>query len=210
MSKENKFNEFYFFSLLIIINLIGLSLAIIFYREKFLWWSYPLSYAGWSHTYSGGFLNSLSMYIYSVDMFLSGGLMLWLFINRLKHKNNQDIFWFILPLIAAIGFFIAAFSPDDTAHNFHVIGSASFVVGLWLITLNYLVKIKKQIKQQPSFFILFILQLPMIAYGLTYFANLDISNGIQKIAIVCLFSSLIYATYALGKLENVFKKVDTK
>jgi len=205
MSTKNNFNnsDFSFFLFLIFLNFIGISLAVIFYNDKFLLLSYPFSYAGDAYTYQTLSINTLSSYIYSIDMFLSGFLMLYFSYRRFQYKNDKNSFWFLIPFLCGAGFLIAGLSPDDIRHTFHVIGSALLVATLWLMATSYLLSIRKFVSEQQYYFWQVVLQLPVFAYAITYFAGLDfISSVLQKIAIAGLFSSLLYATYSLRKLSD--------
>lgn len=146
-----KINLFNCFLILIIINIVLITLAIYFYNDKFFFWAYPFSYLGASKTFNplinnfGNIDNFTSQIIYSIDMFLSGVVMLVLtfnlYFNKKSDKNNLIVSLYFL---AGMGFIIAAFSPDDIRHNYHVLVSALMVASFWILATNYISQLKNK------------------------------------------------------------------
>jgi hypothetical protein len=195
INKLINLSEFDYFLLLVIVNLVLIPAAIVYYNGTFLFWQYPFSSAGDAFSQSG-LLNTTGSRIYSLNMILSGSIMLFLSRRfdqgKNEHKNNNRA---ILSFICGLGFLIASFSPDDTRHQFHVLGSALAIASLWLMATGYLFEIAKNL--QPRVYILFqsLLQIPIIAYAGAYFLKIDpTSYVLQKFALVGLFTSLLFSS----------------
>lgn len=194
-NKSEKLSVFDYFLLITITNIVLVSFAIYFYGDKFLFWQYPFSYAGGVMTFTK-LPNSLSMYIYSLDMIISGMIILALSYEFYKKsKEHKSLFKTMLCFLAGGGFLIAGFSPDDTRHNFHVLGSALFVATLWILTTNYLFEIKEDLTKFRYYTFQLVLQIPIFAYAGLYFFNIDPASEIlQKFALLGLGYTLLYST----------------
>ena len=186
--------------LLFIVNIIFIGLAIYFYNGHFLFWEYPLSYAGMVKTYDGA-PNIIASRIYSVGMILSG-LIAWALANNLdrrkiksKGASNRLLFY-----VCGLGFIIAGFSPDDTRHIFHVIGSALFVATLWIITTNYLFKLRDTLGRRQYLILQITLQVPIFTYAITYFSDMPIQSLIQKFTMIGIII-LLYAMRLSGEAK---------
>jgi hypothetical protein len=189
---------FFIFTTLAVVDLVLVAAAILFYRGDFLFWPYPLSYAGMKFTLDG-VGNSPATYIYSLAMLLSALIMLLAYRYYTKERDKIST---ILSLFASLGFLIAAFSPDDIRHTFHVIGSSMFVASLWLIATIHIARLKSRLSRQQYYTLMGFLQIPVFAYAITYFAFLDaISAPLQKFAFLGLFTVLILVSYINKPLE---------
>lgn len=178
------------------INFVFIALSVIFYSEKFNFWTYPFSYAGMRYSFEFQNPNPLSSVLYALAMILSAVVMFF-YAYRIN-KLNPERLAYVLPLIGAIGFIIAGFSPDDTAHTFHVLGSAMFVASLWLMTTIYLFINQNKLSLKRYYFLQLIFQIPIFAYAITYFLNLGlVPNVLQKFALAGLFLVLAYTTYLI-------------
>jgi hypothetical protein len=150
-------------------------------------------------TYVHQFPNAISSLIFSLDMFLSGFILFYFARRRYQERDGRSLVFFLLPLLAGAGYVIAGFSPDDTHHVFHVLGSALYVALLWIMATGFIYETKSQMPAWKYYLLQFILQVPIFTYAFTYFANLDISSGIQKITVIGLLISLLYSTYILSQ-----------
>lgn len=184
------------FLTLIIINVVLLTLAIKLYNGTFDGVVNPFSGAGDYRTLAG-LPNTLSMYLYSLDMAING-LILLVFAYKF-YKKNGDSAGIIKPLLcflAGCGFLIASASPDDIRHSTHVLGSAITIASLWIIATNYIYEIRKKIKPVTYFVIQGILQIPIFTYAGTYFFGVDpLSYIIQKVALAGLCLGLLFSSY---------------
>jgi hypothetical protein len=179
-----------------------ITLAIIFYNDIFYFWAYPFSYLGAANTFDPVTVyfkdnpNILSSLIYSLDMFLSAVIMLFLTLKiYTTHSKENSVFKTMLCFLASFGFLIASFSPDDTRHNFHVLGSALVVASFWILATNYLFEIKDSLKIIKYYSLQIVLQVPIFTYAGFYFLNMDpYSEILQKFALLGLCVVLLYAT----------------
>ena len=201
--KDAKQSFFSLFLTVIIINIILMTAAIIFYKGDFQGMSYPFSYAGDYYTTSG-LRNAVSMYIYSSDMAISG-LMLLVFSYKFYRQNGTSAI--VKPLLcvtAGAGFLLASLSPDDIRHSTHVLGSAIAIASLWIIATNYIYEIRPKIQPINYFLLQVLLQIPILTYATTYFLGIDpASYIIQKFALASLCVVLLLSSYIQDKYKNV-------
>ncbi|MGA2666627.1 MAG: hypothetical protein ABSE91_00875 [Patescibacteria group bacterium] len=189
-------SAFNYLATLLAVNIILLSLAIFFYTGNFRLGYYPLSYIGAYKTEVGGLNNVVSSRIYSIDMALSGLIMLTLSYSLWQKKIKKNWLETMFYTLAGLGFLIASFSPDDTRHTFHVIGSALIFAMLWLIGTKYLLELKNNFGRKKYFALQIILQVPIFTYAATYFLQIDPAAAyIQKIAIFGLIFVLLYSSF---------------
>jgi len=184
---------FHSFLLLFAANIILVSIAIFLYNGNFDGLKYPYSYAGDYRTVDGS-LNTFSMYVYSLDMAISGLIMLFLAAHALLAKRAATKF--LLYLMAGFGFLIASISPDDIRHSSHVLGSALAIASLWIISTYSVFEIRTQVQPIKFASLQAIIQIPIFAYAGTYFLNIDpLSYILQKFALLGLCISLLYSVY---------------
>ena len=195
----------YYFVLLIAINVLFLTIAGLLYNGKFLFWEYPLSFLGMKYTFAEKAINTYSMYFYGASMFLSGITMLALALrNRIKHLKNDSL-RSLLYLLAGSGLFIAAFSPNDTSHSFHVLGSALFISIMWILATSKLHEIREQLGIARYWLMQSFLQIPIFIYAFAYFCSIDPLGSIMQI--ITLFSIglttiLIHAITKINKISD--------
>jgi hypothetical protein len=197
----NKHQSFFkLFLTLIAINVVLLTLAIISYNGAFDGAINPFSAAGDYRTLAG-LPNTLSMYLYSLDMAING-LILLIFSYKF-YKKNGDSAGIVKPLLcflAGCGFLIASASPDDIRHSTHVLGSAIAIASLWIIATNYIYEIRKKVKPTTYYLMQGILQIPIFTYAGTYFFGVDpLSYVVQKYALAGLCIALLYSSYIKEK-----------
>ncbi|MEI7792500.1 MAG: hypothetical protein WCI57_03400 [Candidatus Berkelbacteria bacterium] len=198
MNKKQSF--FKLFLSLILINIVLLTVVMKLYNGDFDGVVNPFSAAGDYRTLAG-LPNTLSMYLYSLDMAVNG-LILLVFAYKF-YKKNGDSAGIVKPLLcvlAGCGFLIAGASPDDIRHPFHVLGSSMAIASLWIIATNYIYEIRKKIKPAAYFLMQGILQIPILAYAATYFLGVDpLSYILQKYALAGLCIALLYPSYIKEK-----------
>lgn len=117
---------------------------------------------------------------------------------RYRALMTKKLDWpkYVLCMVAALGFFVASFSPDDTVHLAHVLGSACFAFSLWLLATVELYDIRVYLGRFRHVMLQFMLQIPAIYYAFTYFADIAPLNYIvQKFAFLCLIVALAYVCF---------------
>lgn len=161
----------------------------LFYKGKFLFWDYPFSYLGEQYVLGSEIRNIPSTYLYSLDMFISGVVMLILVIrNNFSNTTRSTLY-----MMACLGFIIAAFSPNDTAHGFHVLGSTLVVSTLWFLTTIELIATRKKLGPLKHALLQLFLQIPIFTYAIAFFGDMDLLGSImQKISLVSLCTVIIY------------------
>lgn len=169
-----------FFIWLAAIDIVGLTWGGLIYAEPYSFWNYPLSYIGRTLSYPQEIPNSSAQLVFRI-VFVLNCLGLLIMAYRLWADRSK---WpAMITAVSAIGFLIAAFNPDDTAHQGHVVGSAIAIGFLWLLGTTTI----KQRRAQ-----LFI-QIPLISYFIIYcwFDYSWYPATFQKIAMVCLLYGFI-------------------
>ncbi len=190
------------------VDVVFLFLSFLFYKGHFLFWSYPYSYLGTRYTVLG-VSNSPSTYLYSLGMLLSGVIMVaaW-YGGKARPSGSPSLLWRLLYLSAGVGFFIAAFSPDDVRHTYHVVGSALFVFSFWVMTSSGLFEIRKQLGAMRHLMWQASMQVPIMIYAVAYFGNIsDLASAIQKLVFVTMPVALVYAARRAERAEAVELRV---
>ena len=198
-----------FFVVLFVINIIFIYLGIYFYKGTFLFWQYPFSDIGATKAI-GGIENYKASLIYTIDMILSGLIMLGLTYHYYKKIHKRNLLITVLCFLCGGGFIIAGLSPDDIRPNIHVLGSALAITALWILATNYLFEIKKQLKPKVYYLLQSVLQIPIFAYAFAYFSGTKPADGIlQKFTLAGMSFVLIYATSYYQKFnDKVKEKID--
>lgn len=198
MAKESKFNRkspspFSYFLALILVNVVLMALAGIFYNGHFDFLRYPLSDLGATLSQTG-LPNTFSSHIYSLNMFLNGAILFLLANHFRKFKPDNGL----LPLLCFLGgsgAVIAGASPDNIQPVFHDLGSALLVAALWLLATTNIYAIRKRLGKTSYLFLqIAVLQIPIIAYALTFFMRLPLNDILQKPALLGLAAILLYST----------------
>lgn len=193
---------FDYFLALMTINILLMTLAGFFYNGSFHFWTYPFSYLGTAYTQEG-LSNTTASHIYSTSMAASAILMFLLANHLRKGNSNGNTLRPMFCLICGSGALIAAISPDDTMHTFHVIGSALMVSTLWAMATTYLIGIQEKIGHIRHYVVQFgFLQIPVLAYAAAFFLGLEpIDSILQKTALFGLAIGLLYPTYHLTEKD---------
>jgi len=188
---------FALFMALLALNIIGLTLANLSYNGEFDLLDYPFSYLGMTKTLEG-LSNTKALIFYDIDMILSGTMMLLIalyFLQKEELKSNTNKA--VISAICGLGFIVAV-SPDDTMHSLHVIGSATFVASLWILSMIFLREIKNKLSKVKYYFFWSILQIPIISYAISVFLDKPYDGFLQKFALIGLLVTLIYSTRRLS------------
>lgn len=203
--KVLNYSLFALFLILAIFNVIILALANFSYKGKFDLLDYPFSYLGATRTIEG-LTNTKALLFYDTDMILSGIIMFVIaYYFYKKDELNNNTYKATISAICGLGF-IVAISPDDAMHLFHMIGSAIFVACLWVLSMIFLLEIKKLISSLKYYFLWAVLQIPIIIYAISVFLDKPYDGFLQKFALIGLLVTLIYSTHLLSK-KNRAKNV---
>lgn len=173
-------------------NVVLVVLAIHFYPGRLLL-DDPISYLGQVKS-ANGLSNTISSKLYGTDMAVSGCFMFILAVYYSKKNNPKNIFRTFVSLLGGIGFLIASVSPNDSRHEFHVLGSSFIVASLWLLATGHVYNLRNKLDSSKYLVLQLILQLPVFTYAITYFLNIDFWPSIlQKFAITGLIITLLYS-----------------
>jgi hypothetical protein len=192
--------KFYiYFYLLGIVNLFFLTIAVLIYGEPFIFWMYPLSDLGGTHTING--FENPAKYFYWMDMIVSGVIML-IAAYALSQYRRFRFKPALVPIFitAGIGFFIGM-APDDTMDPVHVLGSVMFFASLWLIIVLFLSMLHKHIPWGLEFLWHVLFQVSVLLYAFAFFMGLDSKQIFQKVACFSLFVTLITVTRLVYTLK---------
>lgn len=175
-------------------NIIFLTLAGVFYNGHYRFWQDPISTLGVTVTEAGQ-INTAGAVCFGLNMlFCTLG---FLALSRLLYQRGHHT-WSMAPAIAAIGFMVAAFSPDNLRHQTHVLGMSLGIFMLWLmLTVGFWLQ-RHKISYERYWIGLLAFQFPIIAYAIIYYTRIDNSAAPwQKLAMVGL-------SYSLMSLANIF------
>lgn len=165
--------------------LVTLSLGIITYGEKFLFWEHALSYLGGVHTQNGS-PNSLSLMIFGSGMISCA--LICLHINRLL-CNDPSKYLFR----TCGGGFVLMIVPCDLLNQVHSIGAAMVFATLWFFTV-LLVNDLNKIYRTRAYLYHFILHGTVLPYAFMYVAGSPFRQAAQKVAVLGMMLILKIAT----------------
>lgn len=191
-----------YFIALLSVDAVFLALATWLYKGKFLFWAYPFSYLGTAYSVDGA-RNAPSVYIYSAGMLISGLIMFALALrNYYRHLGDNGLMKTLLCLFGGLGFVIAGFSPDDTVHRLHVLGSAMSVSALWIMATADLSAIRKGLSRLRYALGQLALQVPIFAYAFATFGEIVPLDAIlQKIVLLIIAVVIIDTTTMMERRE---------
>ncbi|MGC9363214.1 MAG: hypothetical protein ACP5FZ_01455 [Fidelibacterota bacterium] len=106
-----------------------------------------------------------------------------------------------LCLLGSTGCFIFIF-PHNINNDIHMIGAAMFVAALWALGTLILIESYNQTKKEQVLLLQAVLQITVLSYAITYFADLPVKNIAQKFATFGLLIVLKISTSA--KIRTVF------
>lgn len=188
-----KLTELSLFRWLIVVNIVLLTLAGLFYSGYFSFVIDPISYLGGAAS-TTGVDNSTSMYIYGLDMALSGLIMILLAMtSRVSDTEGIERYKALAYLLCGIGFLIASVSPDDTLHRYHVLGSSIAVAMLWILATTGISLKSNALTTRHYLLLQAVLQIPVLTYAGLFFARIEpLASTIQKPALLGIMVILIY------------------
>lgn len=198
------------FAILYIIFLATYILSLLTFGESFRFWEYPLSDLGSTHTADGS-SNMLSWTILTLGMLAISYLLIktGLLFNResnIRHYKFKQVFC----ISAGIGSFIFIF-PHNINNTIHSVGSGLLVGNMWALATLLLIEARFKISREKFVTLMALLQITVVGYAITYFAQLPIRNVVQKFAAVTLFVVLKLSTqtdqsYELSQLFVINSK----
>lgn len=182
-----------YFAAIILVLLAGLSLAMITYRGKFLFWKYPISDLGAIHTWQGG-LNIPSLLFFDTAMTISGLLMLKIAFGlspgiSVKHQRLKQV----LILACSGGFFLVIF-PYDVFAYLHMAGGALVFGPMWGLALLFSLELRGRISRFTFFIYQLVLQGTILTYATLFFLGIPVEQGAQKVGVAGLMAVLWFAT----------------
>lgn len=193
-------------SIIIAIVLGGITLGIIFYRQPFKLFHYPLSNLGATRS-PAGLANVPSIVFFDSSMILSGILMFSISarfgasdVDHLLPKRG-------LTLLSGVGFFVIIF-PYNINDPIHMAGGAALFGGLWGLTVLLLLELRRPIGTLRFTLLQLLLQGTILPYAALVMINLPIKQAFQKPAVLGLMASLRIAMW-LGERTGA-KRVTTR
>lgn len=186
----------------IVLLIIGtFLLSSITYGGHFSFWDSAFSDLG-STTTPEGTSNLLSCIIFVTGIVICGCILFR--VSRLFQQDRQILHHRAksqLGLLGSIGCFIFVF-PHNINNNIHMIGAAMFVAAMWALGTLILIESYNQSKKEQVLLLQTVLQITVLSYAITYFADLPIKNIAQKFATFGLLIVLKIATSA--KIRTTF------
>lgn len=170
-------------------------LSIITYGGHFSFWYSAFSDLG-STTTPEGEPNLFSCLIFVTGIVICGCILFR--VSRLFQQDRQILHHRAksqLGLLGSIGCFIFVF-PHNINNNIHMIGAAMFVATMWALGTLILIESYNQSRKEQVLLLQTVLQITVLSYAITYFADLPIKNIAQKFATFGLLIVLKIATSA--------------
>ncbi len=181
------------FSKMTVITLLTMAVGILFYGEKFNFWTNPISDLGVTVT-AHGHSNLASLAIFAIGMLSSGILMLKIAIIFKENIYLQyHKFKYYISIMTAFGFFIITY-PHNINNNIHSIGGALLFGGLWGLTLLFLIEAHSIKKTSHLILYHLILHSTVLTYAFNFVIKSRIEQITQKIAILSLMIILKLST----------------
>ncbi|HDP68871.1 MAG TPA: hypothetical protein ENN20_10305 [Candidatus Marinimicrobia bacterium] len=174
---------------------------ILTYGGNFSFWYSAFSDLG-STTTPQGEPNLISCLIFVAGFMICG--MVLVRISRLFNQARQIRHHRAksqLCLLGSIGCFIFVF-PHNINNDIHMIGAAMFVAALWALGTLILIESYNQLNKEQVLLLQAVLQITVLSYAITYFADLPVKNIAQKFATFGLLIVLKISTSA--KIRTVF------
>jgi hypothetical protein len=171
------------FVALVIVLLVTLGLAVLFYAEPFLFWQHAFSDLG-STISKHGLPNSTSMLIYAAGMLFNAGIMfrvsvLYTRSKTLSHSSVKSV----LALLASAGFLVSVF-PNNLYHILHSIGVGVVLGALYFFTMIFHLELKEAVSRTVFVFNLALLQVAVFSYAVAFFLNTDAKQSLQKLCLL--------------------------
>ena len=165
-----------------------LTLGVLFYREPFRIWQYPLSDLGATQT-EHGLSNIPSIIFFDAGMIVSSLLMLAVSsrfaVSTVEHRMLKRV----LTFLTGVGFLVIMF-PYNINDSIHMTGGAAVFGGLWGFTLLLSLELRRRIGRARFWLIQLILQGTILPYAALFMIGKPIKQAFQKPAVLGLMMAL--------------------
>ena len=178
-----------------------LTLAIIFYREPFQLWKYPLSDLGATVT-EHGLPNTPSLVFFDCGMLASSLIMLRISSRFAASKVRNRKIKRGLTLLGAAGFFVIMF-PYNISDPVHMTGGGMVFGSLWALTVLLLLETRPRAGRLRFWLLQLLLQLTILPYAALFLLGPPIKQAFQKPAVVGLMLTLRITVGICNKLDLV-------
>jgi hypothetical membrane protein len=163
-----------YLSYLLGLILLVLTLGILSYNEKFLFWEHALSYLGAMQTECGN-PNGTSLIVFGLGMIFCS--LICFKISRLICENSGKYLF-----MTCGGGFVLMIVPCDLFNPVHAIGAGMVVATLWLFTILLLNELSAIYKYRIYLYHL-ILHGTVLPYAYLYFFDSPFQQAAQKVAL---------------------------
>jgi len=165
-------------------------LAILFYREPFLFWEHAFSDLGCTLTRQGN-PNLVPRLIYASGMLIEGLLLLRIgqhYAGERQFKNQT--FKRVLAQLGVVGALVSIF-PNDLYHILHSIGSGILVGVVYFFTMIFHFESRQYLPRWRFVFDIALLQLAVFPYAFAFFTNSESKQSFQKLCLFGIFYALL-------------------
>ncbi len=175
-------------SIVMTILIAAITLGVVFYREPFRFWKYPLSDLGATVT-EHGFSNIFSILFFDSGMILSGLIMFSISSRFAASKVEHRRIKRGLTFLCGIGFFVIIF-PYNINDTIHMTGGGAVFGSLWGLTVLFLLELRHSVGWLRFWALQLPLQGTILPYAALFMAGLPIKQVFQKPAVVGLMLTL--------------------
>lgn len=189
------------FTWLASLNGLFVLLAVVSYRGRFDFWSFPLSDLGVWRTPDGK-PNTLSALLFALYLTVGGLLMASYAVGyrrglNARWKRTKTLFaW-----MTAVGFFVAL-SPNDVLHVHHVAGCVAMIGGLWFLANILGIELISLGHTYEAMGILVHFHISFIPYAYTYLRGMESKHAFQKLAFFGLITTLMTAAQWIYRIDS--------
>lgn len=176
-------------TIVITILLAAITLGIIFYREPFRFWKYPLSNLGATVT-QHGLPNFRSIFFFDSGMIISGVIMFAVSARFAASKVDHRRIKRGLTFLCGIGFFVIIF-PYNINDNIHMVGGGAVFGSLWGLTLVFLLELRRAVGWLRFVLLQLPLQITILPYAALFMLGVPIKQAFQKPAVAGLMLTLL-------------------
>ncbi len=160
----------------------------LFYREPFRFWQYPLSDLGATQT-EHGLSNVPSIIFFDAGMIVSSLMMLAVSarfaVSTVEHRMAKRA----LTFLTGMGFLVIMF-PYNINDGIHMTGGGAVFGGLWGLTLLLSLELRKRIGLARFWLIQLVLQGTILPYAALFMLGKPIKQAFQKPAVLGLMLAL--------------------
>lgn len=192
------------FFALVVVLLLTLGLAVLFYAEPFRFWQHAFSDLG-STVSKQGLPNSISMVLYALGMVFEAGIMFRISLQYARSKKlSYASIKSILALLASAGFLVSVL-PNDRYHTLHSIGVGAILGALYFFTMIFHFELRHKISRPAFIFNLSLLQCVVFSYAVAFFLDTDAKQGLQKL---CLLGIVFTLERIVTVMEDAYSPIE--